>query len=1447
MSELAARLAELTPAQQERLRSLLARRAPSPASGASAIIPRVFRGDRAPLSFAQQRLWFLDQLEPGSSVYNLPLSLWLRGPLDPAAVATAIHRIVARHAVLRTTFSWAEDEPAQLVAPAAVMPLPVVDLSGLAPGRRERVGVDLLSAVAAAPFDLVSGPLLRPLLLRQTATDHLLLVGMHHIVSDGWSIDILMKELGTQYAAACNGVPDPLPPLPIQYADFAIWQRQRLQGKALDAQLEFWRRQLAGVTGVLPLPVDRRRPQVQRHRGAAITFRCDRAVARAVGRIAQTTGATAFMVCLAAFQQLLARVTGRADVCIGTPVAGRNQVETEELIGFFVNTLALRIATDDRQRVNDLLAQVRETCLEAFAHDELPFDMLVESLRLERSAAYNPIFQVVFSLQTAPSGDRAPDGPLQVEPIALAGKTAKFDLLLALELGDELTGSLEYDSDLFDPTTIRRLAGHYRLLLGAIAADRPTARLKSLPWLSRAQRSQALVEWPGRPTAYPSDQTLGALFEARVAATPQAIAFDDDVEPTSYRQLDRAANRLARHLRSRAAVGPEAFVGICTSSARAVVVACLAVVKCGATYVPLDPDHPPERLRLLLDDVGAAAVLTQQRFRDRLAAEDRVTICTDADADRIAEQLGTFPALPSRPDQLAYVLYTSGSTGLPKGVGVDHRAIVRLVRDTDYVQVTPNDRMAQISNPAFDAVTFEIWGALLNGACLVEIPRQRVLEPNGLARELVRRNVGVMFVTVALFNRVIAEQPRAFASMRCVIFGGEAADAARVRECARSGAPRRLLNGYGPTESTTFATTCRVRDVEDDDASVPIGRAIANTEVYVLDRHMEPVPVLVLGELYIGGAGLARGYLGRPALTAAAFVPDPRAMAPGARLYRTGDHVRLLRDGRVDFIGRRDDQVKIRGFRIELGEIEAAFEEHPAVRDAVVLARDDLTLVDGSPDERTEDRRLVGYVVLDAGSAAGPDDLRQHLRALLPAFMVPGPIVVLDALPLTPNGKVDRRALPRPDAASAEDEHVEPRNPLEQVLAGMWQRLLGFEQVSVRANFFELGGHSLLATQLLARLRQSFQVDFALIDLFGNPTVEELAATIQSRLHAAGDGGTPVAFPLLFDRYRLWFMDDLEPGTTAFAVGASAHRPGELNVPAMIEVLKEAANRRRQRLDSESLPAAEQTCLVPLQLTGREPPFFCVHPGTGHVAGYALLARYLGRDRPFYAIQSVVEDGRPKYATIEEMAERYLEEVRALQPDGPYQLGGWSMGGFVALEMAQRLLAAGEAVPRLVLIDTQMPSAEDRQNVDHDDRLYKPFARHLGLEKSQMMPATEAMAHQRRTRPLAYLLEHAHQRGALPHEVELPELERLFALFRANFKAMVGYRPRPYAGATALIAGDESSAGSPQHLALLKRWFEHLDVHRVSGDHFSMLKKPHVPYLVESIKACLDPTGGSER
>ena len=1048
-------------------------------------IPRRIASGHPPLSAGQQQMWVVDQLAPGNPAYNIPFAYRIRGKLDVPALEESINQIIRRHESWRTTFRDSDDGPVQEIHAECRIEIGITGLGRLPDAKRETEFSALAAQESERPFDLRVLPLIRASLFKFDEGEHVLLINVHHIICDIWSCGIFARELTAIYAAFQSGKPNPLPELALQYGDYAHWQREKNAGAAVASQLAHWRKRLGDGPAPLPVPADRPRPARQGHRGGLRMRELPTALAVKMRELARAEGVTLFILTLAAFKALLARLCGETDICLGSPIAQRPNVETEKLIGFFLNMLALRSDLSGDPTFRDLLRRVRATVLDAFQHQDVPFEKIVEDLHPSRDPSHQPIFQIAFVLlpadQTLPAFAGA-----EVQLVTAPVTTAKFDLTLFIEeTGEGMRAMMEYSADQFDAATAERMLESFEILLGGIITD-PATPLSRLPIMSADERQRILAEWSGSERPYPSEQTIAARFAECAVRTPAANAVLDDGERLTYAELDARANRVAHFLQARGIRAGD-FVGLRAERSLAFVVKVLGIAKAGAAYVPLDESEPAARLA---------------------AMKAACALMLDAEPD------GDAPVKPAAStagaDGPAYVLFTSGSTGLPKGVVVPHRGITRLVVNNDYAPFQSDDVVAFASNVCFDAATFEIWGALLNGAALVITPRDVLLSPTALAAHLAEHRVTVLFLTTSLFNRLAHEAPAMFRGLRILVFGGEAADAESVRLVLAHGSPRRLVNGYGPTETTTFAICQVIEKVAG--ASVPIGRPIANTRAFLLDGAREPVPIGVAGEIYIGGPGVALGYHGEPELTAQKFV----GTAFG-RLYRTGDLGRWLPDGTIEYLGRIDQQLKLRGFRIEPGEIETALQRHPLISHAAVVLH----------TEGGAAHSLIAYLVPHSGGCVETAVLREFLSERLPAYMIPSAFMWLDALPLTANGKLDARKLPPPDAAAsatsaASNEAVAPRTEIERGVAAIWSRVLARGACSVREDFFTVGGHSLLALRLLAEIRNQFGVEIPARCLFETPTIEGLAKFVSERTAAAPSGnflvqvqrGDPQVHPL---------------------------------------------------------------------------------------------------------------------------------------------------------------------------------------------------------------------------------------------------------------------------------------------------------------------------------------------
>ncbi|MDF5723207.1 MAG: amino acid adenylation domain-containing protein [Rhizonema sp. PD37] len=1314
----------------------------------------IARDGPIPLSFAQQRLWFLDKLEGESATYNIPIALHLIGELQVAALEMAILEIVQRHEVLRTTFKMVNGIPVQLIAPTATFTMPIVDLQGLPKEEQSAVVQLLATQFEQQPFDLDNGPLLRATLLVLCRELNVLLITIHHIVFDGWSTGILFQELSLLYKAFCTGKSSPLPKLPLQYADFASWQRQWLSRGTLDTQLQYWQQQLAGIPPVLELPTDYLRPPVQTFRGNTETFILNQKLTQQLKSLSQKSGTTLFMTLLAAFVTLLYRYSGQEDIVVGSPIANRPRHEIESLIGFFVNTLVVRTQLKGNPSFEELLARVRQVALDAYAHQDVPFEQVVEALQPERSVSHSPLFQVVFVFQNMPPKKLELPG-LTITSLESKGVTAKFDLTLSMSETEEgLLGVWEYNSYLFDAITMKRMVKQFQTMFAAIVTN-PQQRLTELPLLTEAERYQLLVEWNNTQTNYPQDKCIHQLFEEQVEQTPDAVAVVFEGEQLTYQELNCRANQIAHYLRS-VGVGADELVGICLERSPLMVIGLLGILKAGGAYVPLDPEYPQERLAYTVADACASVLITQQELTNVLSLGASKLVCLDTDWSEIAHHSQDNPVNEVKADNLAYVIYTSGSTGRPKGVAIQHQSPVALVEWASTVfTISELAGVLFSTSICFDLSVFELFVPLSCGGKVI-------LAENALhLPQLPEVN------NVTLINAVpsaIAELLRMNgvpASVSTVNLAGEALANQLVQQIYQHNHIQKVFNLYGPTEDTTYSTFALA--LKGHSNAPPIGRPIANTQIYILDTDAQPVPIGVSGELHISGVGLARGYLNQPELTAVRFIPNPFNPNPRSRLYKTGDLARYLPDGNIEYLGRLDHQVKVRGFRIELGEIESRIAQHPNVRQTVVVAR----------AEETGAQRLVAYIVPKAQPVPSISEWRSFLIQQLPEYMLPSAFVILDALPLTPNGKVDRRALRKPDILeSLETSFVAPRDLLELQLAKIWENVLNVSPIGVRSNFFELGGHSLLAIRLIAQIEQQCRKTLPLATLLQSPTIEDLASILRG-----------------------------------------------------------------------SLDSQPTSCLVAIQPVGKKAPFFCIHPVGGHVFCYANLAHHLGLEQPFYGLQSLgLNDEQEPFTRIEDTATHYIEVLQTIQPQGPYYLGGWSLGGAIAFEMARKLQTLGHEVALLALIDSYAPKAMNKPKEIDEATLLAFIGSDLGgLFGKKLSICVDELQQLHPKEQLNHILEQAKMLDILPPEVGIQQMHRVLKVFKANLQALYHYTPQPYSGRIILFRACEQVVEVTPHPT--RGWGElaagGIETHNIPGDHYAIVQEPHVQILAEVLKAHL--------
>jgi amino acid adenylation domain-containing protein len=1319
-------------------------------------IQPVARDGHLPLSFAQQRLWFLHHLSPDSRSYNTLEILQIQEHLNLTVLEQSLGELINRHEIFRTTFPTVSGEPIQAISPPGSFRLIIENYQDLSPNEQSAKIQQVAEWEAGQTFDLAVGPLIQFKLLQLSPQKSVLLLKMHHIIYDGWSFGILIRELSALYEAFLKNLANPLAALSIQYADFAVWQRQYLSGEVLDKQLNYWQEQLATVPHILTLPTDRSRPAMQSFRGGVEHFQLDQNTTQGLKQLGQERGATLFMTLLAAFGVLLSRYSHQSDLLIGSPIANRNQAAIEPLIGFFANTLALRINLSENPNFLELLEQVKQTTLAGYAHQDLPFEMLVEKLQPDRDLSRNPLVQIMFALQNTPqdtwnlSGLSIESLPLLVEEIV------KFDLEVnCWETSEGLAMDWAYSRDLFDTSTIVRMGEHFQNLLQAIILN-PKTRVEEFSFLTDKELHQLLASWHNTKIDYPQAQCIHQLFEAQVERTPDAVAVVFENQQLTYTELNNRANQLAHYLQT-LGVGPEVLVGIAVERSLEMIVGLLGILKAGGASLPLDPDYPTERLQFMLEDSQVPFLITQPSLLEKLPDSQASVICLDDVQAQVSQYSQDDPQNQLIVANLANVIYTSGSTGKPKGVMVEHRGLVNLaIAQIQTFAVHNNSRVLQFASFSFDACISEILMTFGSGATLYLAPKDALLPGQPLI-ECLQKN-GITHVTLppsAL--AVLPKEP--LPALQTLIVAGESCSLDLIKQWSVG---RNFFNAYGPTEASVCAS---IGQCYQDDLKVTIGKAIANVQIYILDSHLQPVPVGVPGELYIGGIGVARGYLHRPELTTERFISNPFDSSPTSPtpltsptelLYKTGDLARYLPDGNIEYLGRIDNQVKVRGFRIELGEIEAVLSQCSEVQSTAVIVRED------TPG----DKRLVAYAVLAADSQTTSSELRQFLANQLPAYLVPNTFVILDRLPLTPNGKCDRRSLPAPnDQARKNIQKIAPRNVVELQLTQIWSEVLGINEIGVEENFFELGGHSLLAVRLINCIEQKLGKNLPLTSLFQNGTIASLA-----------------------------------------------------------------------QLLAQETTQLTYSPLIPIQSQGNKAPFFAVHPIGGNVLCYANLAHYLGTERPFYGLQALgLQETEKPVSSIEEMARVYIQAIQAIQASGPYYLGGWSMGGVIAFEMAQQLSAQGQTVALLSLIDSYSPTllnsvnTEENSSESHLEDINESlntvysFVRDLTGMFNQPIPFSEdELAHLTSDELLAHFLTWSKQTNVLPPELGEEQIKNWFAVFQTNRQALFNYFPKAYSGKTIFFGAEESSLKNPGWHGIINN----LESQWISGDHYSLIKNP---------------------
>ncbi len=1315
-------------------------------------IPRRATQDVAPLSYGQQQMWLLSQLIPDAPVYNETVQVNLPVFLDVAAFERSFHEIIQRHEAWRTNFVLVDGEPVQVIHPTLTLPLPLLDLLHLPEEEREREALRIATEKALTPFDLAQGPLLRPTLIRLDEEIYRLYLSLHHIVFDGMAIfQVFLPELHALYTAFSQNQPSPLPPLPIQYADFATWQRNRMQKEELERQLAYWKQRLQNAPTNLEFPTDFTRSQNPTYQGSTYSFPLSQQLSEELKALSAREGVTLFMILVAAFQTLLYRYTGQDDLLLGTSMASREYPELQGLLGYFQNTVVLRNRLSGSLSFRELLRQVRDVVLEAHAHQDIPFEYLVKELQPDRLLGQNPLFRTMIVVEPTLS---SPLSGWTLTSLNVQKGTAKFDLFLNLEeQPDGLISWFEYSTELFEATTIARIAQHLQTLLESIVAD-PQQSLSELPLLTEVERRQMLVEWNATDKDYGRAQCVHTLFEEQVERTPDAVAVVFEGESLTYRELDARANQLAHHLQQQG-VQPDTLVGVCMERSFEMVISLFAILKAGGAYVPLDPGYPLERLVFMLQDASMPLVLTQERFKTLLASQRVQTLCVDSDWHVIAKQPSELPQRDVQPHHLAYMIYTSGSTGRPKGAMNEHRGICnRLLWMQDAYGLQEGEAVMQKTPFSFDVSVWEFFWPLIVGARLVVARPEGHRDSSYLVQLIQEQHITTLHFVPSMLRFFLEERNvEACRSLKRVICSGEALPY-DLQQSFFEWLNAELHNLYGPTEAAVdvSAWACERDSVR---KIVPIGKPIANLELYVLDAHLQPVPIGVTGELYIGGVGVGRGYLNRPELTRERFIPDPfKHKQEGGRLYKTGDVVRYLPDGNIEYLGRADQQVKLRGQRIELGEIEAILDLHPAIREAVVVVQ----------KENTGDMRLVAYISFHKEQEASPttNDLYNYMKAQIPAYMIPSAFVVLPTLPLLPNGKVNRQALPKADVSSSmkEQEYVIPVSLTEHQLVQIWEELLNVYPIGIRNNFFSLGGNSLLAVRLVSKIEQSFGRKLPSAVLFAQPTIEQLAAVLQAE---------------------------------------EKHAP-----------------------------------VIGVSTTGTKPPFFYL-PGTWNTgAAYCFsIARNLGPDQPFYVVEPPYFDDFSVSPTVKMTAKAHIESIRTVQPEGPYQLGGFCNGALVAYEMARQLRSMGEEVKLLVLIDPAYPPVEHTLMYN----LLRSIGGRLGVSQIRQLDWFLRLRHMYK-----YIRHERNEKDLEEFTSVSSDIHSLFpsrdALRKDNIAIfnwlIADYNYTTFEKATLVRAAKEPLGRVWRKLAKKQR----IEAHIIAGDHISC-RTDHVDALAEELKNCL--------
>ncbi|MBN3938514.1 amino acid adenylation domain-containing protein [Nostoc sp. NMS9] len=1368
-------------------------------TAASSQIPPIVaceRNGNLPLSFGQQRIWFLHQFEPDSSSNNMPVVVRFTGNLNVAVLKESLREVVRRHEVLRTTFPAVNGKPTQVIATDVSLTLPIIDLRQVPDEQREAEAHLLATKEAHQPFDLGNGPILRVLLLQLSDREHLLIWNMHCIVCDGASSDLFYQDFTTIYKALSVGKASPLTPLPVQYADFTNWQYQWLQGEVLESQVNYWKQKLEGNLPIIELPYDRPRPQsVQTYRGDRAALLLSKALNHALKDLSQKWGVTLFMTLLAAFELLLYRYSGQEDLLISFASAGRGQVETEGLIGFFSNTLVLRSNFALNPTFRELLDRVRKDCLEAYTHQDLPFEKLIEELRPEqRSRNSSPLFQVKFSLNPPWSNGRGM-ASVQLPDLTITslfgyiyhGKT-KYDLTLVLREQDNGLGMVfDYNAEMFDASTIEGMLGHFKTLLEGIVAnlDRPIAEL---PLLTAPEQHQLLVEWSSKQADYPQDTCIHQWFETQAKETPNNIAVSFENQQLTYQELNQRANQLAYYLQT---LGVESgvLIGLYLEPSLEMIVGLLGILKVGGTYVPIAPTSGQDGLAVILEDAQISLVLTQSSLVQNLSEHQAQAICLDSDWEVIAVHVTENPESYGTVRTLACVMYVSGCNGKPNGIAITHRNLVsHSLAISETWELNQSDRLLLIPSISCDTFLESLFPSWITGATTVLQSQELQNSTTQFFPFIAQQQITVVNLPTAFWYELVKEpsvSPQTLpASLRLVMVGGEKVSRhAYLTWVEKLGKQVRWLNAYGSLETTLTATVYdpeTATEASNTRSEIPIGKAIANTQIYILDRRSQLLPIGVTGEIYISGIGVTQGYFNRLELTSGKFIPNPFSSESGAYLYRTGDLGRYLSDGNIEFLGRLDNQVKIRGFRIELAEIETILGQYPGVQKTVVIAKE---YVPG-------DKGLVAYVVPKEGETFGSKQLLSFLQQKLPEHLLPSAFFIVDSLPLNANGQVDRKALSafNPTNSKIEKIFATAENPLQLQLTEIWENVLGIHPIGITDNFFDLGGHSLLAVRLFSEIEKIAGKNLALSILLQAPTIEQLANIVErERCSKSGVAAAPI--------------DDIK--------------------------------------SEKSIPWSS---LVAIQPNGSRPPFFCVHGLGGEVLRFRELAVHLGSDQPFYGLQPKGLDGKQlPYTRIEKMAAHYIQQIQTIQPHEPYLIGGYSSGGIIAYEMARQLAMQGKKVALLVLFDTygsiNTESLPLQKPASHNWKSLLEIAFNYVIK--QVKGNTERLKYQIKE-ILWRIVFHFHLIIRRP----LPYSSRKYMVEEAIRQALRKYILTVYSGRATIFRTEDGLVVGQREADAKMGWGKlalgGVDIYDISGIHNSIFKEPYVRSVSDKMKACID-------